>query len=479
MRVLVTGGGGFIGRNIVEYLTRYHEVLAPTHAELDLTEPEALDAWFSEHKVDVVVHGAVRPGHRNAADPSRQLWTNLRMFFGLMRNAQSFRQIRVPELGRRVRRRADRLTASPRTQLGVSVPADEHGLSKYTIAQYGDGDPRGRPTWSNSACLVSSASTRTMRSVSCPTRSARPSSTGRSRCGRTERSATLRGRSGRSWRILTAQPRGRLQRGAGLDRRPVRPRGRGVAPFTQGAAGDRRARRVRQRIQRRQRTAEKRETAEHDLHFHGGGGRPPVPVVRGSPLRDRPFPSRRRASEAQVMSTVRVADYLAAQIPPLGVDHVFAVTGGGAMHLDDALRLRSDVHVIFNQHEQACAIAAEGYARASGTLGIAVRDQWSGRHELHNRRTWQCGMTRCRRCSCRARWRSRHHGGQYGTPASPARRPGERHCPVGRADHQVRGDDHRPSSGAVSLREGRLPGPERSARPGLARYPPERAGRQD
>ena len=72
------------------------------------------------------------------------------------------------------------------------------------------------------------------------------------------------------------------------------------------------------------------------------------------------------------MSAVRVADYLMAQIPRLGVDHVFAVTGGGAMHLDDALRLRPDVHVVFNQHEQACAIAAEGYARTSGTMGVAV-----------------------------------------------------------------------------------------------------------
>jgi acetolactate synthase I/II/III large subunit len=72
------------------------------------------------------------------------------------------------------------------------------------------------------------------------------------------------------------------------------------------------------------------------------------------------------------VSTVRVADYLIAQIPRLGVDHVFAVTGGGAMHLDDALRLHPDVQVVFNQHEQACAIAAEGYARTSGTMGIAV-----------------------------------------------------------------------------------------------------------
>lgn len=42
------------------------------------------------------------------------------------------------------------------------------------------------------------------------------------------------------------------------------------------------------------------------------------------------------------------------------------------MHLDDALRSCPDVEVMFNQHEQACAIAAEGYARTKGTLGVAI-----------------------------------------------------------------------------------------------------------
>lgn len=72
------------------------------------------------------------------------------------------------------------------------------------------------------------------------------------------------------------------------------------------------------------------------------------------------------------MTEMRVADYIMAQLPGLGVDHVFAVTGGGAMHLDDALRSRADLAVTFNHHEQACAIAVEGYARAKGTLGVAV-----------------------------------------------------------------------------------------------------------
>jgi acetolactate synthase-1/2/3 large subunit len=69
---------------------------------------------------------------------------------------------------------------------------------------------------------------------------------------------------------------------------------------------------------------------------------------------------------------MRVADYIMSQLPGLGVDHVFAVTGGGAMHLDDALRSQPGVSVTFNHHEQACAIAVEGYARAKGTLGVAV-----------------------------------------------------------------------------------------------------------
>jgi UDP-glucose 4-epimerase len=135
MRVLLTGGNGFIGRNLGEYLRRSHEVLAPSRAELDLTDPEQLERWFSHNKVDAVVHGAVRPGHRNIADPSRQLWSNLRMFFGLMQHAHRFDRMVFLSSGAAydIARPHDRVTEN---QLGLSLPADEHGLSKYVIAQY-------------------------------------------------------------------------------------------------------------------------------------------------------------------------------------------------------------------------------------------------------------------------------------------------------------------------------------------------------
>jgi acetolactate synthase I/II/III large subunit len=65
---------------------------------------------------------------------------------------------------------------------------------------------------------------------------------------------------------------------------------------------------------------------------------------------------------------MRVADYIADGIARLGVRDVFMITGGGAMHLDDAIGQRDDLRPVFDHHEQACAIAAEGYARASGGI---------------------------------------------------------------------------------------------------------------
>lgn len=66
----------------------------------------------------------------------------------------------------------------------------------------------------------------------------------------------------------------------------------------------------------------------------------------------------------------RAADILFDILSDCGVDTCFAVTGGGAMHLDNALALSNRITTYFNHHEQACAIAAEGYARTCGKPAI-------------------------------------------------------------------------------------------------------------
>ena len=67
---------------------------------------------------------------------------------------------------------------------------------------------------------------------------------------------------------------------------------------------------------------------------------------------------------------MKVSDYLASFLADYGVRHVFMVTGGGAMHLNDAFGREKRIQYICNHHEQACAMAAEGYARVTGEVGV-------------------------------------------------------------------------------------------------------------
>ena len=67
---------------------------------------------------------------------------------------------------------------------------------------------------------------------------------------------------------------------------------------------------------------------------------------------------------------IRVAKYISEFFIAHGVTDCFMVTGGGAMHLDDAIGHQEGMHCIFNHHEQACAIAAEGYTRMTGKIAL-------------------------------------------------------------------------------------------------------------
>lgn len=75
---------------------------------------------------------------------------------------------------------------------------------------------------------------------------------------------------------------------------------------------------------------------------------------------------------------MRVADYIANFLQEKKVKKVFLLSGGGMMHLLDAISRNPEVGYICNHHEQASAMAAEAYARRSGELGVCYATSGPG-----------------------------------------------------------------------------------------------------
>lgn len=65
---------------------------------------------------------------------------------------------------------------------------------------------------------------------------------------------------------------------------------------------------------------------------------------------------------------MRFSDHLVSVLDDLGVKHCFMVTGGAAMHLNDAFRLSNTISVVCLHNEQSCAMAADAYFKASGRM---------------------------------------------------------------------------------------------------------------
>jgi acetolactate synthase-1/2/3 large subunit len=74
----------------------------------------------------------------------------------------------------------------------------------------------------------------------------------------------------------------------------------------------------------------------------------------------------------QEKKVVKISDYIASTVADLGVRHVFGVCGGGAMHLVDSFGGSDRLEYVATHHEQAAAMAAEGYARISGVPGATL-----------------------------------------------------------------------------------------------------------
>lgn len=69
---------------------------------------------------------------------------------------------------------------------------------------------------------------------------------------------------------------------------------------------------------------------------------------------------------------MKLSDFVVRFIVEQGIKHVFLVTGGGAMHLNQSLGAEPAVEPVCNSHEQASAMCAEAYAKVTNHLGVCM-----------------------------------------------------------------------------------------------------------
>lgn len=75
---------------------------------------------------------------------------------------------------------------------------------------------------------------------------------------------------------------------------------------------------------------------------------------------------------------MRVSDYIVEHLENIGVEKVFLLSGGGMMHLLDAVSRRDKLTYVCNHHEQTSGIAADAYARVTGKLGVCFATSGPG-----------------------------------------------------------------------------------------------------
>jgi len=135
VKVLVTGAGGFLGRNLAESLCRYFDVFAPSRAELDLLDDYAVRHYLQQHRFDAVVHAASVRANRRIGAPPSLMHQNCRMFFNLVRNPDAFGKFLFLSSGAVYDRRTPVVRVAE-TSFDRSVPTDPYGFSKYVCAHH-------------------------------------------------------------------------------------------------------------------------------------------------------------------------------------------------------------------------------------------------------------------------------------------------------------------------------------------------------
>lgn len=133
MKILITGGNGFIASHLAPQLDKIHEVTVVTRKDFDLVNRQEVKDYFEDRYFDIVIHTCAEGGRRDVKDDDTVFLNNLKMYLNLAEQAPQYRYLFTFTSG------ADYDKSSPINgdinNLQTSYPSDPYGLSKNIIAR--------------------------------------------------------------------------------------------------------------------------------------------------------------------------------------------------------------------------------------------------------------------------------------------------------------------------------------------------------
>jgi len=133
-QILLTGSGGFIGKNLKQYLKGKYNLLTPRSFEIDLTNSNEVKKYFEENKIDFIIHCASTGGARDIKDKDTTVEDNLAMVDNILKYKSS--DIRVILFGSGAMYGKTRnLHKVKENEIGKFSPKDLYGKSKMLIAE--------------------------------------------------------------------------------------------------------------------------------------------------------------------------------------------------------------------------------------------------------------------------------------------------------------------------------------------------------
>ena len=137
-KILITGGNGFIAKNITEMLCNDYDIIAPNSKELNILDSDKVYNFIIRNKFDVIIHAATYDAAPtfSTKDPNMVLENNLKMFFNIARCKEYFGKMIYFGSGAEFGRE-NWIPKMNENYFNKFIPTNwPYGLSKYIMTSY-------------------------------------------------------------------------------------------------------------------------------------------------------------------------------------------------------------------------------------------------------------------------------------------------------------------------------------------------------